>query len=109
MNDMFNFPTPSEMEAIRAERKRSGEVARLMSDDGDAPKAGGFYTVSKDFTGGDGSWCECFWEVLTINGPKVFVRIHDGGSRKIERFFTISDRAWYAADNAWAASEAGKA
>ena len=89
---------------IRAAQERmpeNGIAARLSADDGVSPQAGHVYTVSRSFRNGDGSWVECFWEVLTVNGGNVFVRIHTP-FEKIERFWEIADRAWYPADDAWA-------
>lgn len=95
-----------EMRKIQEAAKQKGEAVRLMSDDGDTPVKGSFYTVSPDFTNGDRSWIENFWEVISVNGPNVFVRIHKRApisGENVERFFPIADRAWYNADDAWAA------
>ena len=98
----MGFPTHSELKEIWADQKRSGDAERMLADDGVTPEAGHFYTVSKDFTRGDGSWTEDFWEVLNVTGPKAFVRIHRDHGDPIERFWPIADRAWYNADPAWA-------
>ncbi|MFG6591255.1 hypothetical protein [Sulfitobacter sp. 1A12157] len=97
----WQFPTPAEMAQARADMKAAGEAARMMADEGDKPEAGHFYTVSKSFSNGDGSWTELFWEVLSVSGPKAFVRIHERHGEPIERFWMIEDRAWYLADEAW--------
>lgn len=98
----LEFPSHQELKEIWAEQRRNGEAVRMMADDGDKPETGRYYTVSKTFDRGDGSWDDCFWQVLTINGPKAFVRIHDG-NRLVERFVDINNRAWYLADDAWKA------
>lgn len=91
----------------REEMRAQGHAARMQADPGEAPRAGHFYTVSPDFTFGDRSWCDCFWEVMTVNGANAFVRIHDH-RETIDRFWPIAERAWYLADDAKAASEARK-
>lgn len=78
-----------------------GDAARMLSDDGVTPEVGGVYTVSRDFTCGDGSWNDCFWEVLSISGPNVLIQIH-GRYETFKRIFRIEERAWYPADEAFA-------
>lgn len=99
----INFPTPAEIAATQERMKARGEEARMMSDESDKVEPGHFYTVSRSFNNGDGSWCDNFWEVVTVNGPNAFVRIHEPHGRNIERFFEIGQRAWYLADDAYAA------
>ena len=101
---MFNFPTHQEMQQIQAQRKANGDAVRMMHDEGDKPEAGHYYTVSPSFRDGDRSWCDDFWEVVSIHGPNAFVRIHD--YRKVERFEVIAERHWYLADEAWKARSA---
>ena len=62
--------------------KEAGEKARSLARDSDDVLAGHFYTVSPSFETGDESWCEDFWEVLSINGSNALVRTHgaDGDS-----------------------------
>ena len=97
----MEFPTPKEMADNQARMKANGAEARMMADDGDKVEAGHFYTVSKSFSRGDGSWTENFWEVLSINGPKAYVKIHARiGHDHTLRFWDIEDRAWYLADDA---------
>ncbi|MDW3181740.1 hypothetical protein [Roseobacter sp.] len=98
---MTFFPSPGEMRAIRENARKEGEAARMMADDGDAVSPGNFYTVSKSFDQGDRSWIDDFWEVITVNGPKAYVKIHTSSGREVCRFFEISNRAWYLANDAW--------
>ena len=98
----FNFPTHEQMTNECARQKASGDAVRMLSDDWDKPEPGNFYTVSRSFERGDGSWVECFWEVLSVNRTKAFVRIHQDHGKPIERFWEISGRAWYLANDAWA-------
>ena len=95
-NDTF-----ADLNATQQRMQENGIAARLSADDGVTPEAGHVYTVSRSFRNGDGSWVECFWEVLTVNGSNVFVRIHTK-HEAIDRFWEIADRAWYPADDAWA-------
>lgn len=105
---MFGFPTPEELQKLRADDKARGDKVRMMADASDKVEAGNFYTVTPSFSNGDGSWVECFWEVLTVNGTRVFVRIHDRFDREPnERFWDIEDRAWYLANDAWEAKTTG--
>jgi hypothetical protein len=99
---MAYVPTLREIAAIQEQNKARGDAARMMSDDGDTPEPGHFYTVSKSFSSGDGSWTDVFWEVLSVNGPKAYVKIHTGYTDPVVRFWEIGDRAWYLADDAWA-------
>jgi hypothetical protein len=99
--DDWNFPTMAEIEEFRERAKKNGQAVRMMHDEGDTPEAGHVYTVSASFSMGDRSWVSGFWEILTINGPKAFVRIHTEFDT-IERFEEIENRAWYLADDAFA-------
>jgi hypothetical protein len=99
----MNFPTQKELTQIWDRQKKNGDAARMMADTSSAmPKPGNFYTVSADFKRGDQSWTEEFWEVLSINGPNAFVRIHRRHGDPVQMFFEIADRAWYTANDAWA-------
>jgi hypothetical protein len=101
---MAYFPTLREIAEIQEQNKARGDAARMMSDDGDTPKPGHFYTVSMSFSDGDTSWTDVFWEVLTVNGQSAYVKIHEDYKNPVIRFWDIGDRAWYLADDAWAMS-----
>lgn len=99
---MFEFPTHKQLAENFERRKRNGDAARMLADESDDVKEGGFYTVSKSFSSGDESWTEDFWEVLSVCGPKAYVKIHPRHGEPILRFWDIAGRAWYSADDAWA-------
>lgn len=101
----FHIPTPRELDEHFERRRKAGDAERMLAADGVMPEAGHFYTVTRTFSQADGSWCDSFWEVLTINGGNAFVRIHTP-YEQIERFWAIADRGWYLADDAWAAKVA---
>lgn len=89
-----------DMRAAQAEMKERGQKARLMADDSDKVEAGHFYTVSPNFSGGDRSWCDDFWEVISINGGNALVTIHTRHGDNVTKFWPMEDRAWYLADDA---------
>lgn len=90
-----------DMNAVRAQMTANGQQARLMAEDSDKVIVGHFYTVSRNFSSGDGSWCDCFWEVISINGANALVTIHTKHGENETRFWPMEDRAWYLADDAY--------
>ncbi len=101
---MDSFSMKDVFEA-RNKLKKEGQATRMMTDEGIQPKAKHFYTVSADFAHGDRSWISDFWEVLSVNGANAYVRIHREHGSPVEKFFPISERSWYLADDAWRASK----
>ena len=90
-----------DMNAAQERMATRGQQARLMADNSDKVEAGHFYTVSSSFSGGDSSWCDCFWEVISINGANALVTIHTKNDENVTRFWQMDDRAWYLADDAY--------
>lgn len=99
----------SDFEKIRADAKSRGLAARMTSDDGVTPEVGRVYTVSPDFNCGDRSWIDCFWEVIGRSGPNVVVKVHENYRGPMTRLFREDDRAWYPADEAFAAYQSERA
>lgn len=97
---MFGNDWP-DFEKIQKDNKRRGDEARMLADDGVTPEVGGVYSVSPSFQNGDRSWVDEFWQVIGQSGPNVLVKIHD--FRDVVKLFRIDDRAWYPADEAFAA------
>lgn len=96
MSLMDNWPTPEQM-------RQRGIEARMNADDGVTPEVGKVYTVSPCFKFGDRSWTDDFWLIEAFSGPNVLVTIHETYGKKFPRLVRADERAWFPADEAFAA------
>jgi hypothetical protein len=70
-------------------------------NDGAIPKTGHVYTISNSSGPADRSEIVLFWEVLFVNGPKAYVKIHKAYDRPVLRLVRIKSYAWHLADAEW--------
>jgi hypothetical protein len=86
---------------IELKLREQAERMRAELPKGETPEVGKFYAVSEDLYSGQGGYTHCFWEVLEIMGPKVFVAAHSQDFAGSREFLTDVDRRyWYPAPNA---------